>query len=199
MIYKHSQKKYPFARRKKIRRGGPATLRDRQQRKCPFARRKIRRGGLAKKGSRQGRKKSLCAFPTLRLCVNKNPRRRTRNAAGQAAKKRRRKENTSLRLCYSAPLREQKSAAADPQRCGTGSKGEKTQRSRPLCGFAALRLCVNKKKNISQRRRGAKKNPLCGLAPLRELKRKTACGRQVGFARTYFFIKKSISDTVVIA
>ena len=87
-----------------VRGGG----RDRQQRKCPFARRKIRRGGLAKKGSRQGRKKSLCAFPTLRLCVNKNPRRRTRNAAGQAAKKRRRKENTSLRLCYSAPLREQK-------------------------------------------------------------------------------------------
>jgi len=65
-----------------VRRGGL----DRQQRKkpfaplllCVFARRKNppRRtrnaaGQAAKKGSRQGRKKSLCAFPTLRLCVNK--------------------------------------------------------------------------------------------------------------------------------
>jgi hypothetical protein len=50
-----------------VRRGGL----DRQQRKYPFARRKKY---LAKKGSRQGRKKSLCAFPTLRLCVNKKRR-----------------------------------------------------------------------------------------------------------------------------
>jgi hypothetical protein len=42
-------------------------LRDRQQRKCPFARRKkniSQRRGDAKI------KTPLCAFPTLRLCVN---------------------------------------------------------------------------------------------------------------------------------
>jgi hypothetical protein len=33
-----------------------------------------------------------------------------------------RKKEIPLRLCYSAPLREQKSAAADPKCCGTGSK-----------------------------------------------------------------------------
>ena len=116
MIYKHSQKKYPFARRK------------------------IRRGGLAKKGRRQGRKKSLCAFPTLRLCVNKkirrggpemlrdrqqrkyplcakeNPPRRTRKEGEPP-----RKVEIPLRLSYFAPLREQKSAAADPKCSGTGT------------------------------------------------------------------------------
>jgi hypothetical protein len=39
------------------------------QRKYPFARRK--KECLAKKGSRKGRKKSLCALTTLRLCVKK--------------------------------------------------------------------------------------------------------------------------------
>jgi hypothetical protein len=98
MIYKHSQKKYPFARRK------------------------IRRGGLAKKGSRQGRKKSLCGFATLRLREKKNPPRRTckeektqrlrplcgfatlrlcvkkKIRRGGPAKKKRRKEKPPLRL-----------------------------------------------------------------------------------------------------
>ena len=132
MIYKHSQKKYPFARRK------------------------IRRGGLAKKGRRQGRQKSLCAFPTLRLCVNKkirrggpatlrdkqqrkyplcakeNPPRRTRKEGEPP-----RKVEIPLRLSYFAPLREQK----NPRR-RTRKEGE-MQRSRPLCGFASRRLCVN--------------------------------------------------------
>jgi hypothetical protein len=67
-----------------------------------------------------------------------------------------------LRLCYSAPLREQKSAAADPKCCGTGSKEEKTQRSRSLCGFAALRLCVNKirRGGLAKKKRRKEKPPL---------------------------------------
>ena len=50
-----------------------------------------------------------------------------------------RKKEIPLRLSYFAPLREQKSAAADPKCCGTGSKEEEAQRLRPLCGLASLR------------------------------------------------------------
>ena len=62
-----------------------------------------------------------------------------------------RKKEIPLRLCYSAPLREQKSAAADPKCCGTGSK-ENTPFAR-------------RKKNISPRRGAAKegRNPFAAL------------------------------------
>jgi hypothetical protein len=69
------------------------------------------------------------------------------------------KIKTPLRLSYFAPLREKKSAAADPKCCGTGSKentplreekkeclakkGRRQGRKKSLCGFASLRLCVN--------------------------------------------------------
>jgi hypothetical protein len=47
-----------------------------------------------------------------------------------------------------APLRHcvNKKKNVSPQCCGTGSKEGKPRRSIPLCGFASLRLCVNKKK-----------------------------------------------------
>jgi hypothetical protein len=68
-----------------------------------------------------------------------------------------RKKEIPLRLSYFASLREEKSAAADPKCCGTGSK-ENTPFAR-------------RKKNISQRRGAAKegRNPfapflLCAFA-----------------------------------
>lgn len=63
----NQQRKYPFARRKKYL----AKKRSRKDQDLFAAWREEKKECLAKKGSRQGRKKSLCAFPTLRLCVNK--------------------------------------------------------------------------------------------------------------------------------
>ena len=80
------------------------------------------------------------------------------NAAGQAAKKER-------------PVR----------------RGGQARRSKPLCGFASLRLCVNKKKNVSQRREAAKiKTPwrLCFSAPLREQKKNVSQRREVAMIKT---------------
>ncbi len=109
MIYKHFPKNDSPRPPRRTGQAGSAPLHEKKE--C-----------LAKKGNRQGRKKSLCAFPTLRLCVNKKrisprPPRRTglagfapsreknrspRNAAGQAAKKGRHQNQdsfASLRLC----------------------------------------------------------------------------------------------------
>lgn len=47
---------------------------------------------ISRKEGKSRRSRPLGGFAPLRLCVNKNPPRRTRNAAGQAAKKERRKE-----------------------------------------------------------------------------------------------------------
>jgi hypothetical protein len=68
------------------------------------------------------------------FCEKKNPPRRTRKEGEPP-----RKKEIPLRLSYFAPLREQKSAAADPKCCGTSSKEEKTQRKYL---FAALLLCA---------------------------------------------------------
>ena len=82
MIYKHSPKKNPLCEKKipPLREGKKIS---RKEGKTPrlspplcaspalrLCVKKIRRGGLAKKGSRQGRKKSLCGFAARRLCEN---------------------------------------------------------------------------------------------------------------------------------
>jgi hypothetical protein len=86
----------------------PARLRDRQQRKYPFARRKK----ISRKEGEPPRKKEI----PLRLCVNK--------------------KKCLPGLEGFAPSREK----------NRSQKEEKPQRSRPLCGFATLRLRVNKKR-----------------------------------------------------
>ena len=98
---------------------------------------------LAKKGSRQGRKKSLCAFPTLRLCVNKK--RRPSKARYPAVG----------------------GLSAFARKIMSRKEGG-TQRKKSLCGFAALRLCVNKKKYLAKKgsRQGRKKS-LCAFPTLR--------------------------------
>ena len=75
-----------------------------------------------------------------------------------------RKKEIPLRLCSSAPLREEKSAAADPKCCGTGSK-ENTPFAR--------RKKISRKEGESPRK---KEIPLrlSYFAPLREEKNQSA-------------------------
>ena len=76
------------------------------------------------------------------------------------------------------------SAAAEERVLLFSRKEGESRRSRPLCDFATLRLCVNKKKNVSQRREDAKKyNRSLALACLtcRQASLLLPACRQTGF------------------